>query len=196
MKKYSPPPFFFLCFLISVSSLAQTSQEAKAKFLEEQRLLKQQQIEEQKIMNDCHNQDAQQEIKKQGQELQQKNIEIASSRQDAQTSKAEASRAKAELEVKQRELSQTQIKIDSAKKLLSETESMLMSSEMQNKRIQERLQFQEDSVKILRKEQEVQEAIKNNVLKASAIKDIALVVIEFISELEEFQKRLFDKELE
>ncbi len=157
MKKYSPPPFFFLCFLISVSSLAQTSQEAKAKFLEEQRLLKQQQIEEQKIMNDWHNQDAQQEIKKQGQELQQKNIEIASSRQDAQTSKAEASRAKAELEVKQRELSQTQIKIDSAKKLLSETESMLMSSEMQNKRIQERLQFQEDSVKILRKEQEVQD---------------------------------------
>jgi len=43
------------------------------------------------------------------------------------------------------------------------------------------------------KEQEVQEAIKNNVLKASAIRDIALVVIEFISELEEFQKRLFEK---
>lgn len=43
------------------------------------------------------------------------------------------------------------------------------------------------------KEQEVQESIKNNVLKASAIRDIALVVIEFISELEEFQKRLFEK---
>lgn len=43
------------------------------------------------------------------------------------------------------------------------------------------------------KEQEVQEAIKNNILKASAIRDIALVVIEFISELEEFQKRLFEK---
>ena len=43
------------------------------------------------------------------------------------------------------------------------------------------------------KEQEVQEAIKNNVLKASAIRDIALVVIDFISELEEFQKRLFEK---
>lgn len=43
------------------------------------------------------------------------------------------------------------------------------------------------------KEQEVQEAIKNNVLKASAIRDIALVVIEFMSELEEFQKRLFEK---
>jgi len=43
------------------------------------------------------------------------------------------------------------------------------------------------------KEQEVQEAIKNNVLKASAIRDIALVVIDFISELEDFQKRLFEK---
>lgn len=43
------------------------------------------------------------------------------------------------------------------------------------------------------KEQEVQEAIKNNVLKASAIRDIAMVVIDFMSELEEFQKRLFEK---
>jgi len=43
------------------------------------------------------------------------------------------------------------------------------------------------------KEQEVQDAIKNNVLKASAIRDIALVVIDFMSELEEFQKRLFEK---
>ena len=43
------------------------------------------------------------------------------------------------------------------------------------------------------KEQEVQEAIKNNVLKASAIRDIALVVIDFMSEMEEFQKRLFEK---
>ena len=43
------------------------------------------------------------------------------------------------------------------------------------------------------KEQEVQEAIKNNVMKASAIRDIALVVIDFMSELEEFQKRLFEK---
>jgi adenine-specific DNA-methyltransferase len=43
------------------------------------------------------------------------------------------------------------------------------------------------------KEQEVQEAIKNTVLRASAIREIALVVIDFISELEEFQKRLFEK---
>lgn len=43
------------------------------------------------------------------------------------------------------------------------------------------------------KEQEVQEAIKNNVLKASAIKDIAMEVIDFMSELENFQKRLFEK---
>jgi adenine-specific DNA-methyltransferase len=43
------------------------------------------------------------------------------------------------------------------------------------------------------KEQEVQEAIKNNVLKASVIREISLVVIDFMSELEEFQKRLFEK---
>ena len=43
------------------------------------------------------------------------------------------------------------------------------------------------------KEQEVQEAIKNNVLKAAAIRDIAFLVIDFMSELEEFQKRLFER---
>lgn len=43
------------------------------------------------------------------------------------------------------------------------------------------------------KEQEVQEAIKNNVIKCGAIRDIAFVVIDFISEMEEFQKRLFEK---
>ncbi len=43
------------------------------------------------------------------------------------------------------------------------------------------------------KEEEVQEAIKSNVLRASAIRDIAVSVIDFVSELEDFQKRLFEK---
>lgn len=42
-------------------------------------------------------------------------------------------------------------------------------------------------------EAEVQEAIKNNVLKCGAIRDIALTVIDFVGELEDFQKRLFEK---
>lgn len=43
------------------------------------------------------------------------------------------------------------------------------------------------------KEAEVQEAIKNNVLKCGAIRDIALTIIDFVGELEDFQKRLFEK---
>jgi adenine-specific DNA-methyltransferase len=42
-------------------------------------------------------------------------------------------------------------------------------------------------------QKEVEEAIRINTLKATAIRDIALVVIDFMSELEEFQKRLFEK---
>lgn len=43
------------------------------------------------------------------------------------------------------------------------------------------------------KETEVQEAIKLNVLKASAIRDLAMTVIDFLAELEDFQKRLWEK---
>lgn len=43
------------------------------------------------------------------------------------------------------------------------------------------------------KENEVQEAIKLNVLKASAIRDLALTIIDFLGELEDFQKRLWEK---
>ncbi|HLP52561.1 MAG TPA: adenylate/guanylate cyclase domain-containing protein, partial [Chitinophagales bacterium] len=107
--------------------------------------------------SEWNNQSSQQEIKKLNQENQQKNFEIATTRQDAQKARTEAARAKTELEIKMRELAETQTKIDSAKKLLGETEELLMTSEMRNKRIAERLQFQEDSVKILKKEQEVQE---------------------------------------
>jgi adenine-specific DNA-methyltransferase len=42
-------------------------------------------------------------------------------------------------------------------------------------------------------ESDVQGAIKLNVLKAGAIRDLALAVIEFLAELEEFQKKLFEK---
>ncbi len=163
MQKYFS--FFsqlFLAVLISTSSVAQTGNDAKAKQLEEMRKLKQQMMEEQKTIQqqtEWNNQSSQQEIKKLNQENQQKSFEIASSRQEAQSARSEAIRAKAELEIKQRELSQTQVKIDSAKKLLAETEEMLMSSEMRNKRIAERLQFQEDSVKILKKEQQVQDLL-------------------------------------
>ena len=157
MQKYFQ--FFSLLFLslfISVASVAQTGGDAKAKQIEQIRLLKQQQMEEQKLQND---QSSQQEIKKLNQENQQKNFEIASTKQEAQVAKGEAARAKAELENKKRELAETQVKIDSARKLLGETEEMLVSSEMQKKRIAERLQFQEDSVKILKKEQELQDLL-------------------------------------
>ena len=42
-------------------------------------------------------------------------------------------------------------------------------------------------------EQEVLEAVKNNIIKASAIRDIAFAIIDFMAELENFQKRLFEK---
>lgn len=153
-------PALFLSFIISASLLAQTGSDTKAKQLEEMRKLKQQMMEEQKTIqqqSEWNNQSSQQEIKKLNQENQQKNFEIATTRQDAQKARTEAARAKTELEIKMRELAETQTKIDSAKKLLGETEELLMTSEMRNKRIAERLQFQEDSVKILKKEQEVQE---------------------------------------
>lgn len=159
--------FLFFYFLLG-TAVAQTGNDAKAKQLEEMRKLKEQMMQEQKTIqqqNEWNNQSSQQEVKRLNQENQQKNFEIASSKQEAQSAKSEAVRAKALLEEKQRELSQTQTKIDSAKKVLAETEEMLMTSEMRNKRIQERLQFQEDSVKILRKEQEVQDLQ----LKASAL---------------------------
>lgn len=168
MEKHLSLNFLFVTLLISISSFAQTSTDAKAKQLEEMRKLKQQMMQEQKTIQqqtEWNNQSSQQEIKKLNQENQQKNFEIASSKQEAQKARSEAVRAKTELEIKQHELSQTQSKIDSAKKILAETEELLMSSEMRNKRIQERLQFQEDSVKILKKEQELQELQ----LKASEI---------------------------
>lgn len=156
-------PFLFLLLPFIVVN-AQSAAEIKAKQIEQLRLLKQQQIEEQKLQNEWNNQSSQQEIKKLNQENQQKNFEIASTRQEAQSAKSEAAKAKSEaikakeeLERKKAELSETQVKIDSAKKLLDETENLLLGSEMRNKRIQEALLHQEDSVKMLQKEQQFQE---------------------------------------
>lgn len=150
----------FFVTLFALAAHAQNNNDAKAKQLEEMRRLKEQMMQEQKTIqqqNEWNNQSSQQEIKKLNQENQQKNMEIAVTRQQAQRAKSEAVQAKNELEAKQEELRATQARIDSAKALLSQTEELLMTSEMQKKRIAERLQFQEDSVKILKKEQEVQD---------------------------------------
>jgi len=40
---------------------------------------------------------------------------------------------------------------------------------------------------------EMEESIRLNALKASCIRDVALTIIDFVSELEDFQKRLFEK---
>lgn len=136
---------------------AQTSSEAKAKQLEQLRLLKQQQMEEQKMQNEWHNQDAQQEIKKQSQELQQKNFEIVASKQETQKAQQDVLRAKQALETKMRELTYTQVLIDSAKAELASTRNQLTETELVNKRIKEELQHQEDSVTMLKQEQEFQD---------------------------------------
>lgn len=133
--------------LLATSAYAQGT--SKQKQLED---LKKQLIEEQKTIqqqNEWNNQSSQQEIKKLNQENKQKSAE-------AQASRQEASKAKSELEAKKQELSYTQARIDSAKQLLVETEAMLQTSEMVNKRIQEEKQRQEDSMRILKKEQELQ----------------------------------------
>ena len=43
------------------------------------------------------------------------------------------------------------------------------------------------------RENEVNDSIKVNLLKASAIRDLSLAIIEFLGELEDFQKRMFEK---
>lgn len=137
-----------LALLLTTAMLSAQS-TSKQKQLED---LKKQLIEEQKTIqqqNEWNNQSSQQEIKKLNQENKQKAAEV-------QQSKQEASRAKTELEAKKQELASTQNRIDSAKRLLAETEAMLQTSEMVNKRIQEEKQRQEDSMKILVKEQELQ----------------------------------------
>jgi adenylate cyclase len=145
---------------VGSAAFAQTGGDAKAKQLEEMRKLKQQLIEEQKTIqqqNEWNNQSSQQEIKKLNQENQQKNIEIAVTKQDAARAKQDVAKAKAELANKQAELAQTQRMIDSAKARLASTEGLLMQSEMIRKRTEEELLHQEDSVKMLKQEQALQD---------------------------------------
>ncbi len=148
---------FFIIQFSFFAMFAQTSSDAKAKQLEQLRLLKQQQMEEQKMQNEWHNQDAQQEIKKQSQELQQKNFEIVASKQETQKAQQDVLRAKQALEAKMRELEHTQVLIDSAKAELASTRNQLTETELVNKRIKEELQHQEDSVTMLKQEQEFQD---------------------------------------
>lgn len=145
--------------LLSIAAMALNAQtgnkqqqleDIKRQILEEQKTIQQQQ--------EWNNQSSQQEIKKLNQENQKKTIEVQVSKQQAQKSKQEADRAKAEL-------ASTMFRIDSAKRLLAETEAMLASAEMINKRITEEKQKQEDSVKILKKEQELQEVQKAAIQK-------------------------------
>ncbi len=164
---------FFL--IISYALSAQTGskqqqlEDIKKQILEEQKTIQQQQ--------EWNNQSAQQEIKKLNQENQKKSIEV-------QVSKQETQKAKLELQRKQAELLETQIKIDAAKKLLEETEAMLQSAEMINKRITEEKQRQEDSVKILRKEQQLQDVVlaaKQVELDAQKARNSLYIIIAAIS---------------
>ncbi len=157
---YYTGALFFALFLFSNYTYAQTGGDAKAKQLEEMRKLKQQMMEEQKTIqqqNEWNNQSSQQEIKKLNQENQQSKMEIAVTKQDAAKAKADVLKAKAELESKQYELAKTLAMIDSAKARLASTEGLLMQSEMIRKRTEEELLHQEDSVKMLRQEQVMQD---------------------------------------
>lgn len=164
---------FFL--IISYALSAQTGskqqqlEDIKKQILEEQKTIQQQQ--------EWNNQSAQQEIKKLNQENQKKSIEV-------QVSKQETQKAKLELQRKQAELLETQIKIDAAKELLEETETMLQSAEMINKRITEEKQRQEDSVKILKKEQQLQDVVlaaKQVELDAQKARNSLYIIIAAIS---------------
>lgn len=164
-----------ILLLATVTLWAQST--SKQKQLED---IKKQLIEEQKTIQqqqEWNNQSSQQEIKKLNQENKQKAAEV-------QASKQETARAKTELLAKQAELAATQGKIDSAKRLLQETEALLQTSEMINKRIQEEKQRQEDSMKILVKEQEVQSLLlKANEAELSAqkAKSNFLIIIAAVS---------------
>jgi class 3 adenylate cyclase len=176
--KMLPVSLFALLTVCYCSALmAQTGTTNKQKQLED---LKNQLIEEQKTIQqqqEWNTQSSQQEIKKLNQENQQKSKEVQASRQEAQTAVLEASKAKAELASKQIELLQTQVKIDSAKELLAETDSLLQTSQMQQKRLQDALQHQEDSVKM----QQLQLVTKQTELDAQKAKNNMYILIAGIS---------------
>lgn len=129
------------------------------------RKLKEQMMQDQKTIQqqqEWNKQNTEQEVKRLNQENQQKNFEIAVSRDEVQRSKQEVQKAKQDLEAKKRELEITQVMIDSAKVRLTATQNQLSESELVNKRIREELQHQEDSVKMLKQEQELQSLVVRN----------------------------------
>jgi len=166
MRK-SRPHFFtgFFLLLLSTSLMAQTTNDAKARQLEEMRKLREQMNQDQKTIQqqqEWNKQNTEQEIRKLNQENQQKSFEIAVTRDEVQRSRVAVQKAKQELEVKQRELQMTQVLIDSAKARLAVTQNQLSESELVNKRIKEELLHQEDSVKMLKQEQELQSLVVRN----------------------------------
>lgn len=119
--------------------------------IEEMRKLQKQMQEENKMIQqqqEWNTQNSQQEIVK-------LKTESNTAKQEAAKAKSDAAKAKAELEVKKKELEETLSKIDSAKSRLAETEAALQTSEMIIKRTLEEKQRQEDSITILKKEQEL-----------------------------------------
>ncbi|MFN8287176.1 MAG: adenylate/guanylate cyclase domain-containing protein [Chitinophagales bacterium] len=155
--------------------------------LEEMRKLQKQMQEENKMIQqqqEWNNQSSQQEIKKLNAENQQKTFEVQSSKQEAAKARQDAIKAKAELESKMIELAATQIKIDSAKRLLAYTDSMLQTAEVTNKRIMQEKQRQEDSIKILNKDRELQDLAaqkKDAELSAQKAKNNLYILIAAIS---------------
>lgn len=166
------------CF--TLSGFMQLQAQKDAKQVEEMRKLQKQMIEENKMIQqqqEWNNQNAQQEIKKLNTDNQQKNAEIQQSRQAAQQAIAAAAKAKADLDLKMAELAATQARIDSAKAELAYTDSLLQTSEMINKRITQEKQRQEDSIRILKKDQELTDLD----LKAQKAKNNLYIIIAAVS---------------
>jgi adenylate cyclase len=156
MNAVQRPILTIFTLLAVVFATAQTSKEQQ---LEEMRKLKQQMMEEQKTINqqqEWNSQNAQTEIKKLNTENQMSRQEIQKAKQDVTKARQELIAKQNELLNKQRELSSTQSMIDSAKAQLLITQTALQTQEMIVKRTLEEKQRQEDSIKILNKEQELQ----------------------------------------
>lgn len=136
----------FMCFSVQLM-FAQTGKQD----IEEMRKLQKQMQEENKMIQqqqEWNTQNSQQEIVK-------LKTESNTAKQEAAQAKSDAAKAKAELDAKKKELAETLSKIDSAKLRLAETEAALLTSEMIIKRTLEEKQRQEDSITILKKEQEL-----------------------------------------
>lgn len=135
-----------MCFSVQLM-FAQTGKQD----IEEMRKLQKQMQEENKMIQqqqEWNTQNSQQEIVK-------LKTESNTAKQEAAQAKSDAAKAKAELDAKKKELAETLSKIDSAKLRLAETEAALLTSEMIIKRTLEEKQRQEDSITILKKEQEL-----------------------------------------